>query len=513
MIDKKTLSNTKYLHSIIKSPVYQISQITPLQKMEHTSKRFENTILVKREDYHIINSFKIRGAYSMIFDIYSKKKIYGVITASAGNHAQGVAFSANKLNIKSIIVMPIFTSLIKINSVKSFGAKIILFGKNFDEAKKKAIILSKKYGYTFIPPFDHPMIISGQGTIGMELINQDNNLDKIFIPVGGGGLIAGIAILIKQLMPKIKIIAVESEGSACLYESLKIGKPINLKKVDLFAEGVAVKQIGYENFRICKLYLDDIITVNNDAICSAIKDLFEDNKAIAEPSGALALAGLKKYIKKNNIKNERLVHILSGSNINFHRLRYISESCELEEQKEILLAIKIKEGIGNFLDFCILIGNRIFTEFSYRYSEEKYARIFIGIKLNQGINEKKQIISLIKKYNYDLIDLSNNEIAKLHIRYMIGGKILKKNFSEKLYHFMFPEFKGSLLKFLKKLGNQWNITLFHYRNYGTEYGKVLAGFNINTKKQQTLFEKYLNNLGYEYSEETNNSSFNFFLSI
>lgn len=505
------MSNKEYLDHIKKSPVYEITHITPLQKMKNISKRFKNIILVKREDYHKINSFKIRGAYSMIANLHKIQKISGIITASAGNHAQGVAFSANKLNIKSVVVMPIFTSLIKIDSVKYFGAQVILFGKNFDEAKKKALFLSKKYKYIFIPPFDHPMIISGQGTIGMELINQNNYIDKIFIPVGGGGLIAGIAILVKQLMPKIKIIAVESAGSACLYESLKENKMINLTKVDLFAEGVAVKKIGYENFRICKLYVDDIITVNNDDICSAIKDLFEDNRAIAEPAGALSLAGLKKYVKKNNIKNERLVHILSGSNVNFHGLRYISESCELAEQKEVLLAIKMKEGIGNFFILCTLLGNRIFTEFSYRYSEEKYARIFVGIKLNNGMKEKKEIILLLKKYKYDLIDLSTNETAKLHVRYMIGGKILKKNFCEKLYHFIFPEFKGSLLNFLKNLGRKWNITLFHYRNYGLDYGKVLAGFKIDTTDQKILFEKYLDNLQYEYSEETNNPSFNFFL--
>lgn len=499
-------SNKKYLKYILCSPIYKIVRVTPLQIMKKISYKLGNTILVKREDQQIVNSFKIRGAYSMIYSLKDRQKYHGIITASAGNHAQGVALSANKLGINSTIVMPVTTSDIKINAVKSYNSKVILFGNNFDESKKKALQLSKKFKYTFIPPFDHPMIIAGQGTIAMEIIKQDYNFDKIFVPVGGGGLISGIAILIKNLLPHIKIIAVESEDSACLKAAFNAGKPINLKYVGLFADGVAVKKIGKENFRICKSYVDDIITVDNDLICASIKDLYEDIRAIAEPSGALALAGIKKYVKKFKIKNERLVHILSGSNINFHRLRYISERCEIGEQKEILLAVSIIEQKGSFLNFCSILNKKIITEFNYRYSEKNKAFVLIGIKLFNGIKEKKEIIDLLNNNNYKVIDLTNNEIAKSHIRYMIGGK---NQINEKLYNFVFPEYEGALLEFLKLLGVHWNITLFHYRSHGTDYGNVLIGLQINEKLK---FEHHVRSLGYHFNDETHNSAFKFFLS-
>ncbi|PPI87735.1 threonine ammonia-lyase, biosynthetic [Candidatus Pantoea edessiphila] len=499
----------EYLRAILRSPVYEITKTTPLQKMEKLSLKFKNIILVKREDYQPVHSFKLRGAYSMIVGLNKAQKLRGVITASAGNHAQGVAYSADKLGIKSLIVMPKATVDIKVEAVHSFGGKVILYGNNFDEAKSEALILAEQYGYTFIPPFDHPAIIAGQATLAMELLQQDAHIDRVFVPVGGGGLLAGIIVLLKQLIPQIKIIAVESEDSACLKAALKVGHPVNLHHVGLFADGVAVKCIGIETFRLCQQYLlDDIITVDNDAICAAMKDLFEDMRAIAEPSGALALAGMKKYIQQYNIKNERLVHILSGANVNFHGLRYVSERCELGEQKEALLAALIPEQHGSFLKFCQTLGSRSITEFSYRYVNTNIANIFIGVRLTYGLQEKIEIINQMCNAGYEIIDFSDNEIAKLHIRYMIGGRPLKY-IEERLFSFEFPEAPGALLKFLQNLGTHWNISLFHYRSHGTDYGRVLASFESNDSN--FCFEKDLINLGYSFHEETNNPAFHFFL--
>ncbi|MXP51400.1 threonine ammonia-lyase, biosynthetic [Pantoea sp. SoEX] len=498
----------EYLRTVLRSPVYEIAKVTPLQKMEKLSLKFNNTILVKREDQQPVHSFKLRGAYAMIVGLTQDQKLRGVITASAGNHAQGVAYSANKLGIRSLIIMPKATVDIKIDAVRSFGGEIILYGNNFDEAKYKAIELSKKYGYTFIPPFDHPAIIAGQATLAMELLQQNAHIDRVFVPVGGGGLLAGIIILLKQLIPQIKIIAVESKDSACLEAALKVGHPTKLPNVGLFADGVAVKCIGKETFRICKQYLDDIITVNSDEICAAMKDLFEDIRAIAEPSGALSLAGMKNYIKEYKIINEQLVHILSGANVNFHGLRYVSERCELGEQKEALLAAVIPERHGSFLKFCQTLGKRSITEFSYRYLDTDKAYLFVSVRLTNGLQERNKIINQIIDSGYEVIDFSDNEIAKLHIRYMIGGRPLK-NLQERLFSFEFPESPGALLNFLQTLGNNWNISLFHYRSHGTDYGRVLAAFEPN--ENIVCFEKYLIALGYNFHEETNNPAFHFFL--
>ncbi|PPI88424.1 threonine ammonia-lyase, biosynthetic [Candidatus Pantoea edessiphila] len=504
-----TPSGSEYLREILRSPVYEIAKVTPLQKMNKTSLKFNNIILVKREDHQPVHSFKLRGAYSMISSLNQEQKSCGVITASAGNHAQGVAYSSSKLGIKSLIVMPKSTVDIKIDEVYSFGGEVFLYGNNFDESKYKAIELAKQHSYTFIPPFDHPSVIAGQATLAMELLQQDALIDRVFVPVGGGGLIAGVIVLLKQLMPQIKVIAVESEESACLKAALDIGQPVNLTDVGLFADGVAVKCIGKETFRICKQYLlDDIVTVDNDAICSSMKDLFEDIRAIAEPSGALALAGMKKYIQQNKIKNERLVHILSGANVNFHGLRYVSERCELGEQKEALLAAVIPERHGSFLKFCQNLGVYPITEFSYRYLNTNQAHIFVGVRLTHGIQERNKIINQMISKGYEIIDFSDNEIAKLHIRYMIGGRPLKR-LEERLFSFEFPESPGALLKFLQTLGANWNISLFHYRSHGTDYGRVLAAFE--TSNINFCFEKHLIDLGYNFHEETNNPAFHFFL--
>jgi len=498
----------EYLRAVLRSPVYEVAQVTPLQKMEKLSSRFGNTILVKREDRQPVHSFKLRGAYAMIATLTEEQKARGVITASAGNHAQGVALSAARLGIKSLIVMPVATADIKVDAVRAFGGEAYLFGANFDEAKGKAIELAELRGYTFVPPFDHPMVIAGQGTLAMELLQQDAHIDRVFVPVGGGGLAAGVAVLIKQLMPQIKVIAVEAEESACLKAALDAGHPVDLPRVGLFAEGVAVKRIGSETFRLCRDYLDDIITVDSDAICAAMKDLFEDVRAVAEPSGALALAGMKKYIQKHQIKGERLAHVLSGANVNFHGLRYVSERCELGEQREALLAVTIPEQKGSFLTFCQLLGGRSVTEFNYRYANADHACIFVGVRLTRGLEERGEILQLLDEGGYKVVDLSDDEMAKLHVRYMVGGRP-SKPLRERLYSFEFPEAPGALLRFLQTLGTHWNISLFHYRSHGTDYGRVLAGFELGENEPQ--FEEHLQALGYDCHDETSNPAFSFFL--
>ncbi|MCC8380317.1 threonine ammonia-lyase, biosynthetic [Xenorhabdus sp. PB30.3] len=501
----------EYLKAALSAPVYDVAQVTPLQEMKKISARLNNTILVKREDRQLVHSFKLRGAYAMIASLTEEQKVRGVITASAGNHAQGVALSASKVGIRSTIVMPVATADIKVDAVRSLGGEVLLHGANFDEAKAKAIEMAKEHSYTFVPPFDHPAVIAGQATLAMELLQQDVHLDRIFVPVGGGGLIAGVAVLIKQLVPEMKIIGVEAEDSACLKAALKAGHPVDLPRVGLFAEGVAVKRIGDETFRLCQKYVDDVITVDSDAICAAVKDIFEDVRAIAEPSGALALAGLKKYVQQHQIKGERLAHILSGANVNFHGLRYVSERCELGEQREALLAVTIPEQKGSFLTFCQMLGSRFVTEFSYRYSdsaEPNKACVFVGIRLNRGNAERIEIIEELKAAGYQVADLTDDEMAKLHVRYMIGGRP-SKPLQERLFSFAFPESPGALLKFLQTLGAHWNITLFHYRSHGTDYGRVLTAFELS--EEELCFDRHLDELGYEYHDETNNPSFNLLL--
>ena len=498
----------EYLRAVLRAPVYEVAQVTPLQKMEKLSARLGNTILVKREDRQPVHSFKLRGAYAMIAGLTEEQKARGVVTASAGNHAQGVALSASKLGIKSRIVMPVATADIKVDAVRAFGGEAFLYGANFDEAKAKAIELAEQEGYTFVPPFDHPMVIAGQGTLALELLQQEAHLDRVFVPVGGGGLAAGVAVLIKQLMPQIKVIAVEAEDSACLKAALDAGQPVDLPRVGLFAEGVAVKRIGSETFRLCQEYIDDIVTVDSDAICAAMKDLFDDVRAVAEPSGALALAGMKKYIQQHQIQGERLAHVLSGANVNFHGLRYVSERCELGEQREALLAVTIPEQQGSFLRFCQLLGGRSVTEFNYRYANADEACIFVGVRVPRGLEERQEILAQLSEGGYKVVDLSDDEMAKLHVRYMVGGRP-SKPLRERLFSFEFPEAPGALLRFLNTLGTHWNITLFHYRSHGTDYGRVLAAFELS--EHEPDFESRLKELGYECHDETHNPAFGFFL--
>ncbi|EPS8934368.1 threonine ammonia-lyase, biosynthetic [Vibrio cholerae] len=502
-------TGAEYLRQILRSPVYEVANVTPLQTMPRLSARIGNQVQIKREDRQPVHSFKLRGAYNMVSHLSEDQKAAGVIAASAGNHAQGMALSGTKLGIKTTIVMPRTTPDIKVEAVRGFGGEVLLHGSNFDEAKAEAERLAKEQGYTFVPPFDHPLVIAGQGTIGMEMLQQNGHLDYIFVPVGGGGLAAGVAVLVKQLMPEIQVIAVEPEDSACLKAALDAGKPVVLDQVSMFADGVAVKRIGDETFRLCQQYIDGHVTVSSDEICAAVKDIFEDTRAIAEPSGALALAGLKKFAEQQQLKGKQLGTVLSGANTNFHGLRYVSERCELGEKREGLLAVTIPERKGAFFDFCQIIGNRAVTEFNYRYSDDQLANIFVGVRLVGGPEELKSIIHELRQSGYPVQDLSDDEMAKLHIRYMIGGRP-SKPLTERLYSFEFPEYPGALLKFLSMLGTHWNISLFNYRNHGADYGRVLCGFELDTP-DLVRFSEHLVELGYRYKDETDNPAYRFFL--
>ena len=500
-------SNTDYLRRILSSNIYDLAQVTPLQKMEKLSARLKNNIFIKREDRQPVHSFKLRGAFAMISNLSKAQKEAGVIAASAGNHAQGVALSAKHLGLRALIVMPQNTPSIKVDAVRGYGGEVLLFGANFDEAKAKAIELAEELNMTFVHPFDAPDVIAGQGTIAMELIQQRGDLDRIFVPVGGGGLIAGIAVLIKQLIPEIKVIGVESKDSACLYAALKAGQPTDLERVGLFADGIAVKRIGEETFRLCQQYVDDVVLVDNDQICAALKDIFENVRAVAEPSGAASLAGLKKYVKEHQIVGENLACILSGANLNFHTLRFVSERCEIGEKHEALLAVTIPEQRGSFLTFCQILGNRAVTEFNYRHADDRNACIFVGVRIN-GSQEKMEIIKELQQNGYNVEDLSDDDIAKTHIRYMVGGRAASiKN--EKLYRFEFPEQKGALLKFLKALTN-WDISLFHYRAHGADYGDILAAFTMETGSEAELTH-HLEQLGYRFQDVTDSLSYRYFL--
>ncbi|MGF1877803.1 threonine ammonia-lyase, biosynthetic [Photobacterium frigidiphilum] len=507
--DVELLSGADYLRNILRAPIYEVAQVTPLQDMERLSARIGNRIQLKREDRQPVHSFKLRGAYNMMSQLTPEQRKAGAIAASAGNHAQGLALSGHKLDVSATIVMPLTTPAIKVDAVRSFGGKVVLHGNNFDEAKAHAEELAQQYGYTFIPPFDHPSVIAGQGTIGMELLQQNGHLDYVFVPVGGGGLAAGISVLLKQLMPNIKIIGVEAEDSACLKAALDAGCPVTLDQVGMFADGVAVKRIGEETFRLCQQYLDAVITVSSDEICSAVKDIFEDTRAIAEPSGALSLAGLKKYVEVHQLQDKQLASILSGANLNFHGLRYVSERCELGEKREGLLAVTVPERPGAFLDFCHILGGRAVTEFNYRYNDDALANVFVGVRLMQGQEELDGIIHDLRKGGYPVVDLSDDEMAKVHVRYMIGGRP-SKPLKERLYSFEFPEYPGALLKFLKTLGTHWNISLFNYRNHGADYGRVLCGFELEDKDLLS-FTSHLRELGYQWKDETENPAYKFFL--
>ncbi len=500
-----------YLRRILLAPVYDIAVETELTHLNKLSTRLNNQIFLKREDQQPVHSFKLRGAYNKLSSLTEAQCIHGVIAASAGNHAQGLALAASKLGIKATIVMPKTTPDIKVDNVRRFGGEVRLVGNSFNEAQAASIEYAKTENKTIIHPFDDTDVIVGQGTVAKELLQQLPNADVVFIPVGGGGLLAGMAVYLKQLSPNTKIIGVEAEDSACLQAALAAGKPTDLEQVGLFADGVAVKRIGEVTFDLIERYCDEVITVTTDEICAAIKDIFEQTRVIAEPAGALSLAGLQKYTQQNQLNDQSLVAVLSGANMNFHSLRYVSERCELGENKEAILAVTIPEEKGSFKRFCQSLNNRVITEFNYRYVGEPTANVFVGVRLSGDMEERQRLLKQLSNANYQVDDFTDNELAKLHVRYMIGGKSSDTAQNERLFCFEFPEHPGALEKFLDAMGELFNITLFHYRNHGAAFGQVLAGFDVNKDKEDEFFQ-HLNALGYQFEEATNNLAYQAFLS-
>ncbi|MDR5868639.1 threonine ammonia-lyase, biosynthetic [Halomonas koreensis] len=495
---------------ILQARVYEAARETPISPAPFLSRRFNNQILIKREDLQPVHSFKIRGAYNKMAQLSDEQKAKGVIAASAGNHAQGLALAARQMGVKAVIVMPRITPEIKVAAVRARGAKVVLKGDAFAEAAAHARELIEEHGYTYIPPFDDIDVIAGQGTVAVEILRQTpGRLDAIFVPVGGGGLIAGVAAYVKYLRPEIKVIGVESEDSACLKAALDGGERVTLAQVGVFAEGVAVSQIGEAPFAVMQGLVDDVITVNTDEMCAAVKDIFEDTRAVSETSGALSLAGLKKYIQQTGASGETLVCINSGANTNFDRLQHIAERTELGEQREAILAVTIPEKPGSFKKFCRTIGKRMVTEFGYRYADPRQAHIFVGVQVKPGGDDRQAVIDKLRGAGYPVEDLTDNELAKLHIRHLGGGRP-QERFAEEVYRFEFPERPGALMNFLTHLPQDWNISLFHYRNHGAAYGRVLVGMQVPGDDRSHV-EEYFDDIGYRYWKESDNPAYRLFM--
>ena len=500
-----------YVERILTAKVYDVAVETPLDAAPRLSRRVNNRVLFKREDLQPVFSFKIRGAYNKIAQLSALSAQRGVICASAGNHAQGVALAARTRGIPAVIVMPLTTPEIKVQAVADIGAETVLHGDDYDQAYERAVELGRQRGLVFVHPFDDPDVIAGQGTIAMEILRQRHGdaIDAIFVPVGGGGLIAGIAAYAKSLYPRIKIIGVEPEDSAGMYQSLRAGRRVTLDRVGMFADGVAVRRVGEETLRLVRQYVDEIVLVTTDQICAAIQDIFEDTRAIAEAAGALGVAGIKKYAARENCSARTFVAVNSGANMNFDRLRYVAERADIGAQREALFAVQIPEAPGSFLHFCELLGRRSVTEFNYRYGDLQAAQIFVGVALSQGKAEREELLKSLAAAGFVVRDMTDNEMAKLHVRHMMGGHARGLT-DERLYRFEFPERPGALLKFLQAIGTAWNITLFHYRNHGSDYGRVLAGIQV-PPATRTDFLLHLNELHYPYTEETDNPAYKIFL--
>lgn len=501
----------RYVKKILKSRVYDVAQETPLQLAPGLSERTANTVLLKREDMQSVFSFKLRGSYNKMAQLTPEQAARGVITASAGNHAQGVALSAAALNMQAVVVMGRNTPEIKVNAVRRRGAKVILHGDSYGDASVHAAELAKSEGYIYVHPFDDPDVIAGQGTVGMEILNQHSApLDVIYVPVGGGGLIGGIAVYVKYLRPDVKIVGVEAEGSACLQAALQKGRRVKLpfESLDLFADGVSVAQVGKENFAIARKYVDEVVTVSIDEICGAVKDVFDDTRVLAEPAGALAIAGMKKHAAQNNYTGKTLIAIVSGANVNFDRLRHIAERAELGEAREAILGVSIPERAGSCYKFCKQLGKRGITEFNYRYAGGDEAQVYVGLRTDT-LDDRYALIGKLHTLGYVVEDMTDNEAAKLHVRHMVGGRG-RDTKSELLYRFEFPERPGALLKFLAVLGARWNISMFHYRNHGAAWGRVLVGFQAASGEQKEL-QAYLKKIGYRFWEESENPAYQMFL--
>ncbi|HDL6375765.1 TPA: threonine ammonia-lyase, biosynthetic [Pseudomonas aeruginosa] len=510
-----TLSASKpllagYVESILAAPVYDVAVETPLQVAPQLSQRLGNRVLLKREDLQPVFSFKIRGAYTRVARLSDEQKARGVITASAGNHAQGLALAAQRLGVRAVIVMPRTTPELKVKGVLARGGEALLHGDAFPDALAHALQLAEREGMTFVPPYDDPDVIAGQGTVAMEILRQHSGrLDAIFVPVGGGSLIAGIAAYVKHLRPDIRVIGVEPEDSNCLQAALAAGERVVLGQVGLFADGVAVAQIGQHTFDICKDHVDEVITVSTDEICAAIKDIYDDTRSITEPAGALAVAGIKKYVERERAEGQTLVAIDSGANVNFDRLRHVAERAELGERREAIIAVTIPERPGSFKAFCEAVGKRQITEFNYRYHSGSEAHIFVGVQTHPENDPREALVAYLREKGFPVLDLTDNELAKLHIRHMVGGHAVKVS-DEMVFRFEFPERPGALFNFLTKLGGRWNISMFHYRNHGAADGRVVAGLQV-PEDERHLIPQTLEAIGYPYWDETANPAYQLFL--
>ena len=500
-----------YIKRILDARVYDVARETPIHEATLMSGRLDNRVWLKREDLQPVFSFKLRGAYCKMSRLTQAELSRGVIAASAGNHAQGVAMAAQKLQAKATIVMPRTTPQIKVDAVRKFGARVVLHGDSYDEAARHAQELMEAKGLTYVHPFDDPDIIAGQGTVGMEIVRQHQTpLDALFVPVGGGGLIAGVSAYVKYVWPETKIIAVEPEDAACLQLALARGRRDSLTEVGLFADGCAVARIGKEPFRIIRKTVSEVITVSTDEICAAIKDIFEDTRSIAEPAGALALAGMKKYVHNTGVQGMELLAIVSGANANFDRLRYISERTEIGEHREAVISVTVPERPGSFKQFCSTLGKRNITEFNYRYADASSAQVFVGLSVVPGGGDLAGLLDDLEQRGYTTEDLTDNEVAKLHIRHMVGGHAPEPLSNERVYRVEFPERPGALLKFLSGLGQRWNISMFHYRNHGAAYARILVGVQV-PQAERRQFEQVLERINFRFWEETENRAYQLYL--
>ena len=497
-----------YLERILKARVYDVAVESPLEPAAALSKRLRNRLLLKREDLQAVFSFKLRGAYNKMAGLSKKQLARGVIASSAGNHAQGVALAAQRLGCRAVIVMPVTTPRIKVEAVRARGATVVLHGDSYSEAYARAMQIKRRRGLTFVHPYDDPDVIAGQGTVGMEILRQHPGpLDAIFVPVGGGGLISGIAAYVKSMNPKIRIVGVEPVDAAAMHLSLQKKKRVKLEHVGLFADGVAVKEVGKETFRLCRQLVDEMVLVDTDEMCAAIKDVFEDTRVVLEPAGALAVAGAKAWVERHGARGKTLVAVASGANTNFDRLRFIAEEAELGEHREAVLAVTIPERPGSFRRFCATLGARNVTEFNYRIADSKDAHVFVGVE-TQGREQTVQMVKNLRRHGLKTLDLSDNDMAKTHVRHMVGGRAPAKD--ELLYRFEFPERPGALMRFLDSMRGGWNISLFHYRNHGADYGRVLVGMQV-PGREMAQFRVFLRKLGYPYVDETRNPAYRMFL--
>ena len=499
-----------YIERILKARVYDVAIESPLDHARLLSRRFGNDIRFKREDLQPVFSFKLRGAYNKIAQLSDAAARRGVICASAGNHAQGVALAAKRRGIPAVIVMPQTTPSIKVQAVIDHGGEAVLHGDDYDAAYDHALGIMRERNMVFVHPFDDPDVIAGQGTIAVELARQTGgDMDAVFVPIGGGGLIAGIAVYLKFLYPRLRIIGVQPADSCAMLQSVNAGKRVSLDRVGIFADGVAVRRVGEETFRLVREHVDEIITVDTDEICAGIQDIFEDTRAIVEPAGALAVAGIKKYVAREGWKDKRLIAINCGANMNFDRLRHVAERAEIGAQREALLAVEIPEQPGSFLRFCETLGRRSVTEFNYRYEQGRAAQIFVGFSLAQGRAEREEVIAALRAAGHAVTDMTDNEMAKLHVRFMVGGHA-RGITDELLLRFEFPERPGALLRFLQSVGSRWNISLFHYRNHGSDYGRVLCGIQVPMAERDE-FRLHIDALHYPYTDETANPAYGIFL--